>query len=613
MRGSPEAGHSVVLKGTAKRSSFVPRLPVCFWLCAFCFLASLTPLPGQDGAQTPVAAPAAQSEMKQSTTELAAHDEPTTFKVNVRLVLVRTVVRDSQGHAVGNLHQEDFQVFDKGKLQTISQFEVEQPGTLLAKARQKSGENPGDVAASETSANVGPAADVPERFIAYLFDDVHLEFGDLAHVRQAAERQFSALRPTDRAAIFTTSGRTMLDYTDDRAKLHETLTQLQPHPIAGVFTGQCPDISYYQADLIINKNDPQALLVAEQETLQCNPLPLGVPPPDPRPMVEAASAQALSAGEHETRVSLGLLKDVVQSLSRMPGQRTVVLISPGFIAPRLEYEYNEIIDRAVRAQVIVNTLDARGLYVTMPGGDIANPTLHPPPPGKGLIEIAAASAQDDLLAVLADSTGGVFFHNNNDMDAGLRRVAETPEYSYVLAFAPQNLKPDGSFHTLKVTVKSSQKLSLQARRGYYAPKKFDSLEEQAKQEIEDATFSQEEMHNLPVKLHTQFFKAGDEDAKLIVLAHVEVRLLHFKKIEGRNNDVLTCISALFNRNGSFIQAMQKTVTMHLRDETLEHKLGSGITLKTSFDVKPGSYMVRLVVRDAEGQLMSAENGSVEIR
>ena len=58
--------------------------------------------------------------------------------------------------------------------------------------------------------------------------------------------------------------------------------------------------------------------------------------------------------------------------------------------------------------------------------------------------------------------------------------------------------------------------------------------------------------------------------------------------------------------------MQKTVTMHLKDETLEH-MASGITLKRSFDVKPGDYLVRLVVRDAEGQLMSAENGAVEIQ
>jgi len=94
---------------------------------------------------------------------------------------------------------------------------------------------------------------------------------------------------------------------------------------------------------------------------------------------------------------------------------------------------------------------------------------------------------------------------------------------------------------------------------------------------------------------------------------VDVRHLRFRKVEGRNNNVLTCVSAVFNRNGSFLQGIEKTLTMNLKDETLDHKLGSGITLKTSFDVKPGSYLVRLVVRDAEGQLMSAENGTVEIR
>ena len=102
-------------------------------------------------------------------------------------------------------------------------------------------------------------------------------------------------------------------------------------------------------------------------------------------------------------------------------------------------------------------------------------------------------------------------------------------------------------------------------------------------------------------------------AKLVVLAHVDVQKLHFRKIEGRNDNVLTCVSAVFNRNGNFLQGTQKVVTMHWKDETLEHKLASGITLKTSFDVKPGSYLVRLVVRDEQGRSMSAENGSVEIR
>ena len=620
MRSSAEARDPSSPSVASPRFFSGRSLSSCVLLSAISFFLLAILSFAQDASpKTATPIPAGQSESKQNSAELASHDEPATFKVNVKLVVVRAVIRDAQGHAVGNLRQEDFQVFDKGKLQVITQFEVEQPGALVAKARQnseESAEQPADIPPSNSAG--APAA--PERFVAFLFDDVHLEFGDLAQTRAAAERHLSSLRPTDRAAIFTTSGLTTLDFTDDRAKLREALIRLQPHPISSGIPHDCPDVSYYQADLIVNKNDAQARQLAEQEAARCEPTNLqGVPMGNPAATVSAVSAGVLAAGDHESSVSLGLLKRVVQAVSRMPGQRSVALVSPGFIAPRMEYEYNEITDRAVRSQVIINTLDARGLYVVVPFGDASHHPAsyvgseHAPPPGKGLIEIAAASAQDDLLATLADGTGGVFVHNNNDFDEAFRRIAETPEYSYVLAFAPQNLKLDGSFHILKVKLKNPQKLTLQARRGYYAPKSFASPDEQAKQEIEDAMFSQEELHNLPVRLRTQFFKASDQDAKLIVLAHVDVKQLHFRKVEGRNDNVLTCVSALFNRNGNFVQGMQKIVTMHLKDETLERKLASGITLKTSFDVKPGSYLVRLVVRDAEGQSMSAENGTVEIR
>ncbi len=602
MWSSSEAKRIVTPSRPTKAFLFISSRFPCFLSCFIWLFICPTPALAQAGSQqTPAPSPAPQSESKQNSAELASHDEPTRFKVNVKLVVVLAVVRDSQGHAIGSLRQEDFQVFDRGKPQVITQFEVEQPGALTAKARQKS--------------NTRNLPAVPEHFVAYLFDDVHLEFGDLVQVRKAAERHFATLKPTDRAAIFTTSGLTVLDFTDDHAQLHATLLRLQPRPISRSLAHDCPDISYYQADLIVNQHDPQATQVAVQQAALCSGASITMG--NSASMVEAVSAGVLSVGEHESRVSLDSLKDVVRNLSRMPGQRSVVLVSPGFISPDLQYQYDEIIDRAVRSQVVISTLDARGLYVILPFGDASQQTGvlggALPPPGKILIDTAAALAQSDLLAALADATGGIFFHNSNDLDEGFRRVAETPEYSYVLAFVPQNLKLDGSFHSLKVTLKNSQKLSLQARRGYYAPKTSADPNEQAKQEIEDEMYSQEELHNLPVKLHTQFFKASDEDAKLIVLAHVDVRLLRFRKVDGRNNDVLTCVSALFNRNGNFIQGIEKTVTMHLKDETLEHKLGSGITLKTSFDVKPGSYLVRLVVRDAEGQMMSAENGSVEIR
>ena len=86
-------------------------------------------------------------------------------------------------------------------------------------------------------------------------------------------------------------------------------------------------------------------------------------------------------GEHDSRISLGTLKEVVHNLSRMPGQRSIVLVSPGFIAPKLEYEYTEIIDRAVRSQVVINALDVRGLYVILPFGDIIHQPLRHRQPG----------------------------------------------------------------------------------------------------------------------------------------------------------------------------------------------------------------------------------------
>jgi VWFA-related protein len=416
--------------------------------------------------------------------------------------------------------------------------------------------------------------------------------------------------------MFTTSGLVVVDFTNDRAKLNEGLLRVRPQQENRLknFEKGCPPITLYEADLIINKKDPQAIQIASNEAAQCSG-------GNPGLLVQSMAQMVLSAGHQESLDSLGLLQEVIRSVSRMPGERSVVVISPGFLTPDLDYMYNQIIDQAVRSQVIINALDARGLFVTVPYGDASQQANvvpgdtagAPVAASKSIIQTNAAEANDNVLAALADGTGGVFVHNDNNLDDGFRRVAESPEYSYILGFAPQSLKLDGSFHPLKVTLKNPQKLTLQARRGYFAPKNFLSPDEQSKEEIQDAMYSQEEMHDLPVKLRTQFFKASDDVVKLIVLAHVDVKQLRFRKLQGRNDNVLTCVFALFNSNGRFVEGLQKTVTMDLKDETLEHKLAAGITLKTSFDVKPGSYLVRLVVRDAEAKLMSAENGALEIR
>ena len=540
----------------------------------------------------------------QNTPEMTSQESPTTFQVNVRLVELHVVIRDGDGNAIGTLRKEDFRVFDDGKPQVITKFSLEKLGPVGPAREEKSRESP-----STTPSTPPPAVpDIPQQYIAYLFDDIHLAFSDLASVREAAEKNLNMLRPTDRAAIFTTSGRNNLDFTDDRNQLHDALLRLTPHPITEPSLNQCPKMTYYIADLIVNQQDQMALAAETADVLACQFNNDSKFLSTAQTLAQDAARQGLRLGDQETHVSLLSLKDIVRRVAATPGDRSIVLVSPGFITPQQLYDVDDIIERAVRANIVVNALDARGLYVAIPGGDASQSA--PLNTREAQYQIDSRSADAEVMGELADATGGVFFQNRNDFDNGFRRLASSPEYFYLLGFSPQNLKLNGRYHKLKVTLDSSEKFSVQARRGYFAPKQTPSGDQQSKQEIEDAVFSQEEMRELPIDLHTQFFKANDEAAKLTVLAHVDVKQLRFQKAAGRNQSDLTIVSAIFDHNGNFVAGIEKLLELHLKDDTL-YRMSSGLTVRSNFDVKPGSYLVRLVVRDGHGQI-AAESGAVEI-
>ena len=146
------------------------------------------------------------------------------FKAETNLVLVPVVVRDAQGNALANLRQEDFQLFDNGKAQAIASFSIEETSGRLAGDRSL--QDAGEPRAAGP-ANAALMA-IPEHFVALMFDDLHiLDPADLLFVRRAAAKFVETLKPTDRLAIFTTSGPLYADFTSDRAKLSEALSKLQ--------------------------------------------------------------------------------------------------------------------------------------------------------------------------------------------------------------------------------------------------------------------------------------------------------------------------------------------------------------------------------------------------
>ncbi len=186
------------------------------------------------------------------------------------------------------------------------------------------------------------------------------------------------------------------------------------------------------------------------------------------------------------------------------------------------------------------------------------------------------------------------------------------EVSYVLAFSPRNLKPDGRFHKLKVSLANPKGYTLQARRGYFAPKASEDAAARAKEEIQDAVYSQDDLRELPIEVHTQFFKLNESDVRLSVLTHLDMSSLHFLKQQDRNSDDLTFITVLFDRDGKYLTGKEKKVICHLRDDTLARLSRTGITLKMEFDVKPGTYMVRQIVRDSQAGQLSGMSRTVEI-
>jgi VWFA-related protein len=548
--------------------------------------------------------------------EVNTQESPIPFRVRVNLVPVRVVVHDGKGQPVKDLKREDFKIFQDGKPQTLSTFSVETPNARLAAADANAATSsaPPIDSATDTPRNI----QLPTRFVALLFDDINVQTADLMRVRQSALKFLdSSIRPTDRVAVLTFSGQSQQDFTDDRAKLNDAIARLMPSMLIGNgnTSMDCPPMDYYEADQIENKNDQLALAVATQDAIAClNPVGTQASVQnEAAAMVQSMAQQKLSLGYMQTQYAFRGLQGALRRIIAMPGQRVIVLVSPGFIYPTQEDLMWATVDQATRSNVFINTLDARGLYT--PAMFDASQTSHGSPLVAGQhsqMQMAAEFEESEVLASLAGATGGFAFRNSNDLDAGFRTLASAPDVSYLLGYTPEGLKMDGRFHSIKVTL-ATKGYTVQARKGFVAPKHDETPEEAAKREIEDALFSQEIESGVPIALHTQYFKPDPGNAKLSIQTHVDVAHIRFQKAaDGRNRDQLTVVAGLFDQNGNYLNGYQKVVELKLRDATLERLTRTGMTVTTDFDVKPGAYVVRLVVRDAEADALSTQNGLVEI-
>lgn len=615
-------------------------------------------------------APITQGQTNANTSNSPQNETSFQLKVSSNLVVVRAVVRDAQGKPVENLKKADFKLFDRGREQSITQFEVVASAPPTPAPNSVVARKPGQAASATVSA-------VPGKFIAFYFDDLNTSDADMIQARDAADHYLAAnLQPQDRVAIFTLE-EMLSDFTADTKQIHKALFKLQASARSLAGAHYCPDLSDYQA-LQITENNQEALGIAMDEAAHCEGGVL-MPPggvgagsggagSGPTQMgnsggggiaaivIRGLARNIVNQAQAQARVNLHQLQEVVKHISQMHGQRTVILVSPGFISQDEQFQLDRLIDQALRLQVVVSALDPKGLAVLMREADASRSYI---PINPSMLE--SAKRLDSLrewvaigvLKDIAQGTGGEFFHNSNDLKAGFGALAGSPAY-YILTFAPKDIKKDGKFHELKVTLTEKEKgFSIQARRGYFAskngaeppdetqeaqatprevslpetpqpqpkpletkPTEAPSPEVQAQAQIQaqlqQAVLSKADLQQFPVALDVKLSAAQGETHELSVNAHLDATPLHFHKEGEHNLNTVTFIFAVFDQQDTLLNAQQRRAKVDVIDAELPNLVKAGVNVNATFQLKSGSYRLREVVTDSEDHSMTALSRNIQV-
>ena len=533
----------------------------------------------------------------------------------MNLAQVHVTVRDSKGKPVGNLHKEDFLLYDQGKLQPVSTFAVATRESRIERAKA--------AATTQATDNLPvPAATsiaLSDRFLALVFDDTHMTLQDASYLRIQASKFIDGIAPTERVGVFSTSGQMTHDFTSDKDALKKTvLAGLIPRPRFVADPTACPDMIHYEADQIENYHNRIVLDVMIQWILDRCPPPGCHTPEECRRaaefMAQTLAAFILRQGDSEAAFVYRFMEDVLRRLAGMPGERVMILASPGFLATAAQYpELSAVIHGANQSNIVINTLDARGLYTHEPMSGISKANYDPGVAGPvSTVQITAQEEQAGVLRDFAYSTGGVYYGDSNDLAAGLNQLGAIPGVSYVLGFYPPKQKMDGTFHAFKVALAQKNKYTIQARNGYSLLRPLDDPAAEEHQEIVAAVFSRDEILDLPLQIQTQYFRSSPTEARLSVVSRIDLKGVHVHKFESWTLGSLTLVTAIFDDNGNYVAGLQKVVERKLQDPAYQKFLRTGLTVKSDFDLKSGRYLVRQVVHNSEDAQMAARNGSVEI-
>lgn len=585
-----------------KRRAFgVLYLPVVFALLLFSAATR-----SQTASPNPPAGAAAQQTSPN-------YETATVLKAITRLVVVDVVATNNKGEAVTDLKSEDFTVLEDGTEQNVRAFNLQKPVQEPPQDAQQLAKLADNVSTNIPRYNVNNALNV------ILLDALNTGLGNQAYMRDEMLKYLKTIPTGQPVAVYTLGRKLTLlqDFTSDPEVLRKAAqnlkaesSRLQENPIGGTGAQILPT-GFVDAGLI------PAQMVASMERF--------------------LSEETSQMQDIRVTITLEALRSIARSLAGYPGRKNLLWISEAFplevnpealVNSPTPHSYSSdiarVADNLIDAQVAVYPIDARGL-VGYSVFDAANNGVDQFGRSMGAngsrLGSSINTGEDALMSShatmqeMAEKTGGRAYYNRNDLDAAIRSgIADGSTY-YTLAYYPANKDWNGKFRKIQVKTKRSG-VKLRYRLGYYAvdPKTFAS--QNAKMQV--ALFNEAMNIDYPISTGLHFMAGVVQPSestqnKLRLNFAIDPHALSIDNgADGVRRATVECGAAVYDEKGKPLTMTVNVFKAEMTTEIYTRVMKSRLPCQHAIDLKPGKYLLRLGVRDAQTGLIGTSNARVTI-
>jgi VWFA-related protein len=556
---------------------------------------------------------AARPRAQQSQAQQKKSEDEEVVSVRSHLVNVDVTVKDKKGNYVNDLKAEDFAVFENGIRQKVEFFNppLVRGASLEADGAARETAQPD---AAETRARA-PGA-LGGNVISLVLDGLTTDAANMKHVREGAIKYIrEQVTGDDAVALFAVTGGLQLlqPFTHDKDKLLAAVDRASAVSTSSKNFEQ-RDIEENIARLREASNGADTVNTTSATS-------------------QAGAEQALAAmtaarvlqqylrlrsvlGVQESRPILAALAAICEAQRTLPGKKTLVLFSQGFVTPEaLDWQVQSMIDLANRANVAIYVIDSAGLKASAPqSGSYAPPSplqgisgLNSRTESRGRAEggenefdysrFEGNEREHDVLYRISGDTGGKFLKGTNDIGKGLARIDEEIRARYTLAYQSTDPNFDGSYRKLKIEVKRPD-TQVVARPGYYAiaPDQVVPLSPEEKQLLAGIG-SPASASTLPLFMGLSSFRS--QGGRYVVPLALEVPhdAVKFEPKEGKRRMQLDVLVVVRAGKDEILSRLGGNFDVALNEEQYQSILANNVFYRQDVELAPGAYDVDVVVRD----------------